>query len=154
MSRRSGILALALVAIVGTALFAEPAHACPVCFDRDDEARVAFLATAGLLTLLPFGLVLGTGAWLRRRAREVGKGLGEEDEGGDRRADRTRELPAGCDHGKAAGSGAGASAAQAWTDCQSAIGWTGMESMRERREGYWSPRPSQHDSRRTRRGSQ
>ncbi len=79
LSRRSGILAVALAAILGTALFAEPAHACPVCFDRDDEARVAFLATAGLLTLLPFGLVLGTGAWLRRRAR----GLGGDDGMGD-----------------------------------------------------------------------
>ena len=84
MSRRGGILALALAAIVGTALFAEPAHACPVCFDRDDEARVAFLATAGLLTLLPFGLVLGTGAWLRRRARE--------DEGADALADGIDEM--------------------------------------------------------------
>ena len=64
----------------GAALIAVPAllavspealHACPVCFDRDDEARIAFLATTGLLTLLPLGLVVGTGVWLRRRARAM-----------------------------------------------------------------------------------
>ena len=64
------------LALVVMAAWPEAAHACPVCFDRDDEARIAFLATTGLLTLLPLGLVVGTGAWLRRRAREV------RDEGG------------------------------------------------------------------------
>lgn len=69
-----------LVVLVVTAAFPEAAHACPVCFDRDDEARIAFLATTGLLTLLPLGLVVGTGAWLRRRAREL---RGDEGGGGD-----------------------------------------------------------------------
>lgn len=64
------------------ALWPEALHACPVCFDRDDEARIAFLATTGLLTLLPLGLVAGVGAWLRKRAgrqetREGGDGLGD-----------------------------------------------------------------------------
>ncbi len=45
------------------------AWACPVCFDRDDEARIAFLATTGLLTLLPLGMVGGAVVWVRRRAR-------------------------------------------------------------------------------------
>lgn len=67
--RFAGVAALA--ALVGTALFPEALYACPVCFDRDDEARIAFLATTGLLTLLPLGLVVGTGMWLRRRAREM-----------------------------------------------------------------------------------
>ncbi len=73
MNRWGAVAALAALALFGTALFAEPAYACPVCFDRDDEARMAFLATAGLLTLLPFGLVIGTGAWLRKRARGEGR---------------------------------------------------------------------------------
>ena len=66
-----------LLVLAITAVFPEALQACPVCFDRDDEARIAFLATTGLLTLLPLGLVVGTGAWLRRRAREVrGEGGG------------------------------------------------------------------------------
>ena len=68
-----------LAVLVLAAVFPEAAHACPVCFDRDDEARIAFLATTGLLTLLPLGLVVGTGVWLRRRARE----MEEEGGGGD-----------------------------------------------------------------------
>ena len=43
--------------------------ACPVCFDRDDEARIAFIATTGLLTALPLSMVGGTLYWLRRRFR-------------------------------------------------------------------------------------
>ena len=68
------ILALALLAAFPDALLA-----CPVCFDRDDESRIAFLATAGLLTFLPLGMVLGTGLWLRKRSRE----LDSQDEPGD-----------------------------------------------------------------------
>ena len=65
------------------ALWPEALHACPVCFDRDDEARVAFLATTGLLTLLPLGLVAGVGAWLRKRAgRKEEDGEGARDDGG------------------------------------------------------------------------
>ena len=68
--------ALALLAFFPEALSAAP---CPVCFDRDDEARLAFLATTGALTALPLGLVAGTVAWLRRRA----KGEDEEEERGE-----------------------------------------------------------------------
>ena len=74
---RRAALGAAVAAAVTAAAMPEALHACPVCFDRDDEARIAFLATTGLLTLLPLGLVVGTGVWLRRRAREV-----REDEGG------------------------------------------------------------------------
>ena len=81
-ARRPGRAALTvatpLVALGLLAAFPDVAHACPVCFDRDDEARIAFLATTGLLTLLPLGLVVGTGMWLRRRAREIA----EEEERG------------------------------------------------------------------------
>ena len=39
--------AVVLAVLVMTAAFPEALHACPVCFDRDDEARIAFLATTG-----------------------------------------------------------------------------------------------------------
>ncbi len=86
MKRRGGIrtgrwavLGAAGAALVLVAAMPEALHACPVCFDRDDEARIAFLATTGLLTLLPLGMVVGTGAWLRRRARELAEGAGGEE---------------------------------------------------------------------------
>ena len=77
---RWAVLGAAGAAVAMVAAMPEALHACPVCFDRDDEARIAFLATTGLLTLLPLGMVLGTGAWLRRRARELrgDEGGGEE----------------------------------------------------------------------------
>ena len=80
-SRWSGraVLTVAALALALLAVFPDVAHACPVCFDRDDEARIAFLATTGLLTLVPLGLVAGTGIWLRRRAREIA----EEEERGE-----------------------------------------------------------------------
>lgn len=56
--------------------FPEVAAPCPVCFDANEENRIAFLATTGLLTLLPLGMVAGVGIWLRRRAR----GLREDEE--------------------------------------------------------------------------
>lgn len=77
--RAAPLVAVAALALL--AAFPDVANAsCPVCFDRDDEARIAFLATTGLLTLLPLGLVVGAGMWLRRRAREVAEK--EEGEGG------------------------------------------------------------------------
>jgi len=71
--RRFARIALpgAIFALAATASFPEPLYACPVCFDRDDEARLACLATTGSLTALPLGMVFGTGAWLRKRAREL-----------------------------------------------------------------------------------
>ena len=78
MKRRGGIrtgrwavLGAGGAALVLVAAMPEALHACPVCFDRDDEARLAFLATTGLLTVLPLGMVAGTGWWLRKRVREV-----------------------------------------------------------------------------------
>ena len=71
------VLGAVAAAVVMVAAIPEALHACPVCFDRDDEARLAFLATTGLLTLLPLGMVVGTGVWLRRRAREMRGGGGE-----------------------------------------------------------------------------
>ncbi len=48
------------------------AEACSGCIARgDDEARVAFVATTVLLTVLPLAVVGGAVWWLLRRAREV-----------------------------------------------------------------------------------
>ena len=66
MRRFVPFLAVAFLLIAPEALYA-----CPVCFDRDDESRIAFLATTAFLTLLPLGMVLGTTMWLRRRARAL-----------------------------------------------------------------------------------
>ena len=76
---RRAVVGAVVAAVVMVAGLPDALHACPVCFDRDDEARIAFLATTGLLTLLPLGLVAGTGAWLRRRMREVRGEEGGED---------------------------------------------------------------------------
>ncbi|MGI9627654.1 MAG: hypothetical protein ACR2QM_12515 [Longimicrobiales bacterium] len=66
MRRTVPILALAFLVA-----FPEALWACPVCFDRDDASRIAFLATTGLLTFLPLGLVVGTTVWLRKRAKDL-----------------------------------------------------------------------------------
>lgn len=70
-------LAVLACAVGLLALFPDFAYACPVCFDRDDEARIAFLATTGLLTLLPLGMVGGFVVWIRKRGR-VGEAEGAE----------------------------------------------------------------------------
>lgn len=67
--RAKPLLAALLCAVGLLALSPDLAYACPVCFDRDDEARLAFLATTGLLTLLPLGMVGGVMMWLRKRSR-------------------------------------------------------------------------------------
>ncbi len=68
---RFGMVLVPVAVLALLAAFPGAAAACPVCFDRDDEARVAFLATTGLLTLLPLGMVGGVLAWLRKRARSA-----------------------------------------------------------------------------------
>ena len=67
MSRSTTILLTTLV-LLG---FAEPAFACAVCFDANDETRDAFVGTTILLSLLPLGLMGGLVYWLFRRARAV-----------------------------------------------------------------------------------
>lgn len=59
------------LALVVLATLPESAHACAVCFDARGESRQAFLATTAFLSLLPLGMVAGTGLWLRRRARRM-----------------------------------------------------------------------------------
>ena len=63
-----------LIAAAGLVLLLvlpDAALACPVCFDPREENRQAFLLTTAFLSLLPLGMVAGTGLWLRRRARQV-----------------------------------------------------------------------------------
>lgn len=71
---RIWIFALAAVAL---AAMPDAAHACAVCFDGPGETRRAFFATTAFLSLLPLGMVAGTGAWLRSKAR------GADSEGSD-----------------------------------------------------------------------
>jgi hypothetical protein len=61
-----GVCTLLLVVLLPVA-----AHACPVCFDASDENRRAFLATTAFLSLLPLGMVMGAGLWMRKRSREI-----------------------------------------------------------------------------------
>jgi hypothetical protein len=67
-----------VVGLFMLALAPSEALACPVCFDANDETRIAFLQTALVLTALPLGLVGATGLWFRKRVRRL-RGL--EDEG-------------------------------------------------------------------------
>ena len=47
-------------------------HACAVCFSgREDGARIAFIGTTVLLTLLPLVMIGGVAWWLWRRACEL-----------------------------------------------------------------------------------
>ena len=71
------IAVAALAAIVATP---DVAHACAMCFSGSEESRKAFFVTAAFMTLLPLGMVAGTTAWLRGRARAA---EAERDEGGD-----------------------------------------------------------------------
>lgn len=48
------------------------ARACAVCMSgREDDVQFAFLATTGLLSVLPLLFVGGLVWWLRRRFREL-----------------------------------------------------------------------------------
>jgi hypothetical protein len=65
---------LALAVMVSTVALLVPrlAAACAVCFTgRADETRIAFIATAGLLTVLPMLLIGSLVWWLRRRAQQI-----------------------------------------------------------------------------------
>jgi hypothetical protein len=58
---------IALAAVVAIALFAPgAADACSVCFSTTEENRWAFIGTTVFLSVLPLGILLGIGVWLRR----------------------------------------------------------------------------------------
>ena len=46
------------------------AIACTVCFDPNDEARIAFIITTGLLTFVPLIVLWLLFRWLKKRAEE------------------------------------------------------------------------------------
>ena len=58
-----------LVVLFALLALAEPAFACAVCFDANEETRTAFIATTIVLSLLPLGLMGGFIYWLWRRAQ-------------------------------------------------------------------------------------
>jgi hypothetical protein len=64
-------VAVTVCTLALVALLPEAAHACPVCFDANDENRRAFLVTTAFLSLLPLGMVMGLGLWIRKRSREI-----------------------------------------------------------------------------------
>jgi len=75
---------VALAAVVLVLVLPDAVHACPVCFDARDENRQAFLATTAFLSLLPLGMVAGTGLWLRKRSRDLD--AAESEDGSDVRS--------------------------------------------------------------------
>jgi hypothetical protein len=75
---------IGLAGLVGALLAGAPrvAHACAVCFTgREDDARVAFIGTTVLLTLLPLAMIGGVAWWLWRRARALEREADAEPSG-------------------------------------------------------------------------
>jgi hypothetical protein len=65
---------LALAVTISTAALLVPrlAAACAVCFTgREDETRIAFIATTVLLSALPILLIGSLVWWLRRRSHQI-----------------------------------------------------------------------------------
>ena len=73
--RAAVVFVLSAAALI---LLPEAVAACPVCFDARDENRQAFLATTAFLSLLPLGMVAGTGLWIRKRTRERDELYGDD----------------------------------------------------------------------------
>lgn len=73
-----GMAGSALV-LLALAVLPDPVHACAVCFDANSEIRWSFLATTIFLSLLPLGMVAGTGLWIRRRMQEMERSEGTGD---------------------------------------------------------------------------
>jgi len=86
VSRALPVLALLLVAFA-----AGDAHACSVCFSTTEENRWAFIGTTVFMSVLPVGILVAIGAWLRRKVLEM-----------ERRADAVRApVPLGADAARA-----------------------------------------------------
>jgi len=64
-------LCIAVLALILVAVFPDVALACPVCFDSSDENRQAFMVTTAFLSLLPLGMVAGTGLYIRKRTKDL-----------------------------------------------------------------------------------
>jgi hypothetical protein len=65
------LLNLAGLVLASILFGAKGALACSVCFVAEEETRVAFLVTTGLLTLLPLAFAGGVVYWLVKRARHI-----------------------------------------------------------------------------------
>jgi hypothetical protein len=63
--------ALPLVVLALVVLASGEAAACSVCFSTTEENRWAFLGTTVFLSVLPVGILLGVGLWLRRKVLEM-----------------------------------------------------------------------------------
>lgn len=68
------LLAFALLAFAALAfpatLTPAVAHACPVCFDANEENRAAFVLTTVLLSVLPLLMVGAIALWIRDATRD------------------------------------------------------------------------------------
>ncbi len=64
-----------LLLVVVLMFVAEPAFACAVCFDANDESRGAFLGTTILLSLMPLAMIGGLVYWVWRRSKAQDKNL-------------------------------------------------------------------------------
>lgn len=61
-----------LLALAMTLFTPAVAHACPVCFDPNEENRWAFIFTTVLLSTLPLLMVGGVVLWIRDTVRASG----------------------------------------------------------------------------------
>lgn len=68
------------LAVLGL-LTAQTVQACPVCFDAEEEARLAYQVGAAAMTLLPLSLMGGAALFVRHRLkrRDLESSFGEQD---------------------------------------------------------------------------
>ena len=66
----SGRLLRTLGLAAAAMLTAQAASACPVCFDAEEEARLAYQVGAAAMTLLPLSLMGGAALYLRHRIKQ------------------------------------------------------------------------------------
>ena len=63
-----GLLRIMGVLLVST--LPKLSYACSVCFDPNDEARVAFIITTAVLTLCPLFVLWGLFNWLKQKVAD------------------------------------------------------------------------------------
>ena len=69
----AGVSHMKFIAVLTTSLVLlcpSLAFACSVCFDPNDEARIAFIITTGLLSFVPLVAVWCLFRWFKKRAQE------------------------------------------------------------------------------------
>ena len=65
-TRRLRTLGIAAAAL----LIAQTAGACPVCFDAEEEGRLAYQVGAAMMTFLPLTIMGGAALFLRHRMKQ------------------------------------------------------------------------------------